>query len=305
MSIKAMTRVWEHSRQKGSNLLALLALADHADDSGECWPSEERIAKKIRMSERQTQRILAGLEKKGEVARKLGDGRGNTTHYLILSGFNAEQKADKMASFLEQERVTDLTIKGDKSTRKRVTNPSSKKQPIIKMVTKQTTEIAGGEPSLEPSLEPSSIPPKAAKVDNSKSSLRAVPKRLSKDQCLKDALAIHWEGIAPNEATGYTGQLSARAGSVWRNRLGIDTLTAEQYQKIARSIAPFVSWMDESYPGRREKIESLDKFEKYYQEFASSDGKPKPKPIDNSLWGTTDSDDPATWLSFDDMVSAA
>lgn len=165
MSIKAMTRVWEHSHQKGSNLLALLALADHADDFGECWPSEDRIAKKIRMSLRQTQRILASLEQKGEIARKLGDGRGNTTHYLILSGFNATQKGDKLASFMKQERVTDLNVKGDILTQERVTKSTPKKRAISKTATKQTTQIARGEPSLEPSLETLPQPANAVAVD--------------------------------------------------------------------------------------------------------------------------------------------
>jgi hypothetical protein len=34
MSIRVMTKVWDHSTQKGSTLLLLLALADHAADDG-------------------------------------------------------------------------------------------------------------------------------------------------------------------------------------------------------------------------------------------------------------------------------
>ena len=38
MSIRVMTQVWDTSEQKGSALLLLLALADHAADDGFCWP---------------------------------------------------------------------------------------------------------------------------------------------------------------------------------------------------------------------------------------------------------------------------
>ena len=51
-------------------------------------------------------------------------------------------------------------------------------------------------------------------------------KQPSKDQCLKDALAIYWQGASPHEATGYTGQLSARVGHVWIKHLKIDVITA-------------------------------------------------------------------------------
>ncbi len=39
MSIRVMTAVWEESRAGGVALLCLLALADHADDEGWCYPA--------------------------------------------------------------------------------------------------------------------------------------------------------------------------------------------------------------------------------------------------------------------------
>jgi len=54
-----MARVWEHSRHKGSALLLMLAIADHAHDDGTgAWPSVPTLAKKIRMSPRQVTRLL-------------------------------------------------------------------------------------------------------------------------------------------------------------------------------------------------------------------------------------------------------
>src|SRR5262249_22305654 len=62
MSIKVMTRVWTHSQRKDGELLVMLALADFANDAGECWPSILTLAQKARLTERQTRRVLKRLE---------------------------------------------------------------------------------------------------------------------------------------------------------------------------------------------------------------------------------------------------
>jgi hypothetical protein len=68
MSIKVMSYIWEHSKLKGSDLLTLLAIADHADDEGVAYPSILKIAKKTRMTERNVQLVLKKIEKSRELA---------------------------------------------------------------------------------------------------------------------------------------------------------------------------------------------------------------------------------------------
>jgi len=88
MSIKVMSRVWEHSQAKGSPLLLLLALADSADDDGFCWPGIDHQATKIRMhpnSVRNCHKTLAGL---GEL---LVIPRDHRTHlYIVLTALPPE-----------------------------------------------------------------------------------------------------------------------------------------------------------------------------------------------------------------------
>ena len=76
MSIKAMGWYWEHSAQSGHKLLALLALADWANDDGDCYPRMERIAQRIRRDPRSAQRAVTELEVDGELLIYPGEGSG-------------------------------------------------------------------------------------------------------------------------------------------------------------------------------------------------------------------------------------
>ncbi|MCW4004962.1 MAG: helix-turn-helix domain-containing protein [Candidatus Bathyarchaeota archaeon] len=62
MSIRHMSRIWESSKQSGSALLVLLAIADMANDDGVAWPSIATLSRKCRLSEPQTRRLLRKLE---------------------------------------------------------------------------------------------------------------------------------------------------------------------------------------------------------------------------------------------------
>jgi len=129
MSIAWMNYVWEHSRQKGTSLLMLLAIADHANDDGLCWPSVARLAHKARTTKRQAQRVIAYLEETGEILVDRGDGRTHTSVYQIKGDIyatkgdiqgqkgdiSAPQKGDiqRVKGDISEERVTSGARKGD------------------------------------------------------------------------------------------------------------------------------------------------------------------------------------------------
>ena len=46
MSIKIMSWVLDHSPYEGKARLVHVVLADHANDDGVCWPSQEKIGKR-------------------------------------------------------------------------------------------------------------------------------------------------------------------------------------------------------------------------------------------------------------------
>lgn len=84
-----MTHVWDGFPGGGSELLALLALADWSDDNGRCYPAMSSIAKKIRLKERQAQRVIHQLVADGfvqVVGNEFGGAPGTSRQYrLILS----------------------------------------------------------------------------------------------------------------------------------------------------------------------------------------------------------------------------
>ena len=86
MSIRVLSRVWDYYPGKGSDLLAMLALADWSDDEGRCFPSVAALAGKIRLQERQAQRALSGLVEQGFLSvtgNENGGAPGMTRRYKL------------------------------------------------------------------------------------------------------------------------------------------------------------------------------------------------------------------------------
>lgn len=86
MSIKIMSNVWQSADADGGTLLVLLALADFANDDGECWPSVRTLSKKARLSERQTQYAITDLIDAGVVERDLNAGPHHSNLYRVIGG---------------------------------------------------------------------------------------------------------------------------------------------------------------------------------------------------------------------------
>jgi hypothetical protein len=91
MSIEVMNLVWTQSEQKGSSLLLLLAIADNANNKGEAYPGIDYLSHKVRMSRRQTQRLVQELERTNELAVIWGGSGPKDAHfYFILVGKSPE-----------------------------------------------------------------------------------------------------------------------------------------------------------------------------------------------------------------------
>lgn len=99
MSIRVSSRVWDTFPGSGSELLAMLALADWCDDAGgNLFPSIAAVAEKIRCSESQARRVVHGLIEAGWLAvvgNSAGGAPGTTRQYRInLAKLTATGGAD-------------------------------------------------------------------------------------------------------------------------------------------------------------------------------------------------------------------
>lgn len=87
MSVRVMARIWDDFPGDGPELLAMLAMGNMANDEGHCWPSMATIAKKIRRSRSQAQRVLHSLIEQGFIVvtdNVNGGAPGTTRRYRIV-----------------------------------------------------------------------------------------------------------------------------------------------------------------------------------------------------------------------------
>ena len=79
--------------------LVLAVLADHANERGDCWPSQALLAHRATISIRKLRDHLRGLEKDGWLRTFIGQGRGGVNVYQL----NVSKITD--AARIEKERI--------------------------------------------------------------------------------------------------------------------------------------------------------------------------------------------------------
>lgn len=151
MSVKWMGEMWD-SGLSGAELLMALAIADHADHEGRCWPGIELLMRKTKLGKRQVQRIIHSLSEKGIFKIVTGSGRGHKTIFEFQkvtqetpfpeketvtpkTPFNLH-KGDTQDTLSGEEKVTFPAIKGDISSTEKVTFPvcNIEEEPLRKPV---------------------------------------------------------------------------------------------------------------------------------------------------------------------------
>ncbi len=83
MSVKLMAKIWDDGPEAQGERFVLLALADYANDAGECWPAINSVARKCCLTERGVQKILRRLEDDGWLKTVVGGGRHGCSKYTI------------------------------------------------------------------------------------------------------------------------------------------------------------------------------------------------------------------------------
>jgi hypothetical protein len=132
-----MSYIWEERTDlKGSELYCAVAIADHADADGRCFPGTETIARKMRLKERQVQDLIKRLEDKNVFDVTRGNGRGNLTSFQF-------KRVQENAPINKTKRVQDSAKKGAGFCKKRVQDsalPIYKEESFKEHSIKHTTE---------------------------------------------------------------------------------------------------------------------------------------------------------------------
>ena len=92
MSVKLMSTAWDMDLPMGQKML-LLALCDHANDEGVCYPSQEKLAQKCSMGERTVISHIQWLEKHGILSRERRQNtqrRKSDLYQITLDGYMPE-----------------------------------------------------------------------------------------------------------------------------------------------------------------------------------------------------------------------
>ena len=100
MGLEHLAAVWEHSRQSGSGLVVLLAVASYSNQRGEWTADQATLQKRARLGRRRVQQLLDELVTAGELAVVSHHGRGKVSTYRLLVGV---EKAQPSAPFQKGE----------------------------------------------------------------------------------------------------------------------------------------------------------------------------------------------------------
>lgn len=158
MSIIWIGRVRDHApKSNARKFLVLLALADYANQEGECWPSVSSIAKWAGVQEKQARRYLRDLTAEGyiEIIQK-----GGGTYKTV---------AGKMVGIPNRYKIVEARLIPSPAREGEIDPSHNEKEPSLKdespsLKTKSPSLKKGENPLIEPSIEPSEEPLKIPKA---------------------------------------------------------------------------------------------------------------------------------------------
>jgi len=114
MSVRAMAWAWRQ-QLSGPEKLVLMAVADHADDDGICWPGNAHIARKCNLSQRSVQRHIKNLIDNGYMTarRRYRETGGQTSNLYVLNveGVTHSHGGDDRLTWGDDTSVAPITIK--------------------------------------------------------------------------------------------------------------------------------------------------------------------------------------------------
>lgn len=103
MSLRVMTWAWKQETKSSGERLVLLALADHAGEDGECYPSTGHLGKKCSLDPKTIQRHLTALHDRGLITKLYRRKRQNGTLAGWLYRVNVKEAEGTQMSPLRED----------------------------------------------------------------------------------------------------------------------------------------------------------------------------------------------------------
>lgn len=278
MAIKIMSNVFEFCDLSSTYKLMMLALADHADDYGVCYPGVKRLAHKCRCSSRQAQNILRKLEEMGEIKRVMNKGAhtetGSTNRYIFNSiyvkGVKSSGARGEIQSNDDALDFTQTINEPSKETKRVLTPPKvgvvAPQKSIQTDTPKSPSQLEGtGDSTLTPNVssgdtELENVPPRAdappaTRKPKSKKSMNdsAGSSKGAGYQMVFGAVAKHVFRIADTEQAPIK-RVGLIAGYLWGTTKAMQapprpkSETPEQRPaNIVKDLEAFVTWYQVKY----------------------------------------------------------
>lgn len=202
MSVKALTWAWAQELPTATKIV-LMALADHADDDGVCWPGMKGVAAKCGINRRNTQRHISRLISLGlmEAVERRRSDNSQTSNLFVLKMGSGDVNLDiGPLSTLTPPLVT--SDQGGASPATRGGVASDYPRTVI-------------EPSLEPS--PNGVTDVRSPDNNFAESLKSLFREKNKQAALFDIVrqkfpGHEWDGSVPARHIGRLGRILKQYG---------------------------------------------------------------------------------------------
>lgn len=228
MSNKAINYIFENSKTVGSARVLMLAIADMANDDGECWPGKAKLHSKVNVSVRMITRLIQECERLGELAVIQGE-QNQTNRYLVI-GVAAEKRVEKARPAREK-----------KPRAKRVTSDTSVTSAPQDITPDDTGVITPDDTGVtqtlsKPSTKTLSMPAAKAAAKRKKSKANPRSAELEPD-IIYETVETHIFGIEGTPDMPY--QWSGRCGQITSWLKGaVASVDGQEVGKISRPAAP-------------------------------------------------------------------
>lgn len=196
MSVHVLSWVLKHSEETLGRRLVLIVLADHAKEDGSgSWPSVETIAREARLSERQVQYALRGLESSLSITCTGQTKKGTRVYAVNMKGADIAPLAAKGGAIYDTEGVHSIapepSLEPSKTSMREINGRNAVWDALVEVFGEPSTDTAR---SLRGKVC-SSLTRAGATSDEVVARAKSWPRHFENATLTELALEKHWDAL--------------------------------------------------------------------------------------------------------------